>query len=147
MNTLTRKLIGPIRRLNRWWIDRLDPDWPPASPDLPTVGNPTHEPTVTTASKTTFQANGPVSIYSESTPNPNALKFVAHGAVLGRAETWRSLADAGDHVVGQALMGISGVQSAFANADFVTVSRAPGASWNDLEPKVIAALQGLFPQS
>ena len=140
MRTLARKLISPIRRFNRWLIDRIDPDWPPAAPvetpDLPVATAPS-----------TFQANGPVSIYSESTPNPDALKFVAHGAVLGRAETWRSLADAGDHPVGKALLAIPGVHSAFANADFVSVSRTPGTSWNDLEPKIVVALQALFPQA
>jgi len=43
-----------IRRWNRIWLDRLDPDYPPPEPEAP-----------------------PVSVYAEPTPNPDAMKFVS----------------------------------------------------------------------
>ena len=47
-------LLKAIRRGNRVWLERLDPDYPPPAPPPPTV-----------------------SIHAEPTPNPDAMKFVS----------------------------------------------------------------------
>ena len=48
------RVLGAIRRWNRTWLDRLDPDYPPPEPPRPDV-----------------------TVYAEPTPNPEAMKFVA----------------------------------------------------------------------
>jgi hypothetical protein len=50
---IRNRLLRAIRRWNRLWLDRLDPDYPPPPPPRPQV-----------------------SIHAEPTPNPNAMKFV-----------------------------------------------------------------------
>jgi hypothetical protein len=50
--------------------------------------------------------------------------------------TASSVADAGDDAFLAAVLGIDGVASVFGTADFVTVTRSPGAAWDDIVPAV-----------
>ena len=66
------------------------------------------------------------------TPNPNALKFVVGGHfaapvsyVAGRPA---------DHPAAAALLALPGVTSVFMSADFVTISKAPAAFWDEITP-------------
>lgn len=52
------RVLNAIRRWNREWLDRLDPDYPPPKPARP-----------------------PVTVHAEPTPNPEAMKFVASASV------------------------------------------------------------------
>jgi hypothetical protein len=66
----------------------------------------------------------------ESTPNPDALKFV-----LGVTLPERLLANRGDDVddpFARALLAIDGVASVFGINDFVTVTRERGADWDSV---------------
>lgn len=72
------------------------------------------------------------------TPNPNALRFSLDVTRPGTVSA-SSAADAGDDPFLGALLAIEGVASVFATADFVTVTRAAGADWDQIVPAVQAA--------
>ena len=77
------------------------------------------------------------------TPNPEAGKFsVGRTLVEGRrGRTIESAAAAEGDPVAARLLAEPGVRSVFIVADFVTVTREPGAAWSDLAPRVKAALR------
>lgn len=78
----------------------------------------------------------------EPTPNPNALKFTVGVAVGGP----RSYAPGGqvDHPAAAALLALEGVVNVFMTADFVTVSKAPDAGWDDIAPEAQRILEEHF---
>lgn len=69
------------------------------------------------------------------TPNPNALRFSLDVTLPGTV-TASSAADAGDDAFVGALVAIDGVASVFGTGDFITVTRKPGADWDDIIPAV-----------
>lgn len=77
----------------------------------------------------------------ETTPNPRAMKFNV-GLLVGGTVTATG-ADGADARIAP-LFDIEGVTSVFMTADFVTVSRTDDASWDDIVPEVVTALEGSF---
>jgi NFU1 iron-sulfur cluster scaffold homolog, mitochondrial len=77
------------------------------------------------------------------TPNPEAGKFtVGRTLVEGRrGRTVDSAAAAAGDPLAARLLAEPGVRSVFIVADFVTVTREPGADWGELAPRVRAALR------
>ena len=76
------------------------------------------------------------------TPNPNAAKFtVDRTLVEGRGRTYASAQDAEDDPLAQSLFEIAGVASVFVVDNFITVTKDPGASWDDLAPRVTRAIK------
>ena len=73
------------------------------------------------------------------TPNPNALRFSLDVSLPGTISAGQGDA-AGAEPLAAAILGIDGVVSVFATADFVTVTRAPGANWDDIVPSVQKAI-------
>jgi hypothetical protein len=76
------------------------------------------------------------------TPNPNALKF----EVGGHFATPISYVSGGpaDHPVAAALLAVPGVTSVFMSADFVTISKAPAAFWDEITPTARRILEEHF---
>ncbi len=76
------------------------------------------------------------------TPNPNALKF----AVGGHFEAPVSYVSGrpADHPAAAALLAIPGVTSVFMSADFVTLSKAPAAFWDEITPAARRILEQHF---
>jgi hypothetical protein len=68
------------------------------------------------------------------TPNPNALRF-SLDVTLPATVSASAGDDAGDPFLG-AVLAIDGVASVFGTADFVTVTRKPGADWDEIVPAV-----------
>lgn len=66
----------------------------------------------------------------EPTPNPNAMKFSV-GTSVGGPSTWVAGRETDDPMAA-ALLGLPGVTSIFATADFVTISKGPDTSWDDI---------------
>lgn len=82
-------------------------------------------------------------VVSQATPNPDALKFVVGEAVGGpRSYTAANAAD--DPAAGE-LLGIEGVAGVFMTADFVTLTKTPGADWADIAPQARVILEQYFP--
>ena len=74
------------------------------------------------------------------TPNPDARKFTLDVQLDAMVDA-RSAEDAAGHPVAEPLMGIEGVVMVFGTADFVTVTRDPGADWDTLTPAVTEVLE------
>jgi hypothetical protein len=66
----------------------------------------------------------------EPTPNPNAMKFSV-GKPVGGPMTFVAGKNADDPMAA-ALLELPGVTSVFATADFVTLSKSPEGSWDDI---------------
>lgn len=79
----------------------------------------------------------------DPTPNPLAGKFtVGRTLVEGRrGRSYDSAAAAAEDPLASALMALDGVRGVFVVADFVTVTRAPEASWAELAPRVQEAIR------
>jgi Scaffold protein Nfu/NifU N terminal len=78
----------------------------------------------------------------EQTPNPNALKFSV-GAAVGGPGTYVKGSAPGESYLGE-LLGIDGVASVFFTADFVTISKTPDGSWDEIRPAATAILESNF---
>lgn len=79
----------------------------------------------------------------ESTPNPNAAKFVVGVDLVGPggARSYFTREEADGHPFAAALMSVEGVTSVFMVQDFVTVTKAPDARWEDIAPTVEAVIE------
>ncbi|MBW3546623.1 MAG: NifU N-terminal domain-containing protein [Actinobacteria bacterium] len=74
------------------------------------------------------------------TPNPNATKYtldVTLPATMNLASV--EAAEAEDNVFAATVLATEGVASVFGTADFVTVTRHPGADWEPITAAVQAA--------
>lgn len=81
-------------------------------------------------------------VVPSQTPNPNALKFTVDATF----ETPQSFAagQVTDDPAVTALLAIPGVTSVFMTADFVTLSKTPDASWEDIVPAATETLEAAF---
>ena len=84
-----------------------------------------------------------MSIVPQHTPNPNAMKFSV-GVEVGGPRSYVA-ANAGDDALASELFGIDGVASVFMTADFVTVTKQPGADWSGMVAEVEGILERHFP--
>jgi Fe-S cluster biogenesis protein NfuA len=75
----------------------------------------------------------PVTIYSESTPNPEAMKFVANMLLLQEgSREYIHPDDASDSPLARQLFSFSGVKSVFITANFITITKNPGIDWYEI---------------
>ena len=84
-------------------------------------------------------------IETAATPNPASLKFLPGRQVMqsgSREFTSPETAEASP--LAQAIFDTSEVVNVFFGTDFVTVTAAPGVSWADLKPQVVAILLDHF---
>jgi hypothetical protein len=75
-------------------------------------------------------------VQAQSTPNPNALKFVVPGARFTRPLSFASSAAAAADPVAAQLFALDGVYNVFMAQDFVTVNKRPDVTWDDLAPRI-----------
>lgn len=81
----------------------------------------------------------------EPTPNPNAIKFTLdRPATDGGAETFKEGSDPASSALGARIFALGDVTNVFATANFVSVTKADAADWNDLGPRVVEAIEGHF---
>jgi 2-methylisocitrate lyase-like PEP mutase family enzyme len=73
------------------------------------------------------------------TPNPDAMKY-SLDVTLPEMVNVSSAEAAAEHPFAAAIFAGGGVASVFATADFVTVTRQPGADWDDITATVQAAV-------
>jgi hypothetical protein len=72
----------------------------------------------------------PIEVWTEPTPNPNALKFTLNRTVTeGRSKTYASPDAAEASPLAKKLFEIDGVKSIFFLNNFITVTRQPGSDW------------------
>ena len=72
----------------------------------------------------------------QSTPNPNAIKFVLDRHITEERLSFTNPSSAADHPLASQLFEISGVSSLLLLGDFVTVVKSPAAKWANITPKV-----------
>lgn len=121
-----------LRRFNRQWIDRLDPDWPAKSEALEEGAS---------QGESAPAQPGARNLEGERTPNPHALKFHV-GVAMSQRTLLPDQHDPEDPLA--PLLDVPGVVSVFAVEDFVTVLKRPELEWDDALPKVRAHLEALF---
>lgn len=80
-----------------------------------------------------------MSVTSQRTPNPNALKFSV-GVEVGGPRSYIP-ANAADDPVAGLLLGIEGIVSVFMTADFITVTKSAEADWSEIIPQAQATLE------
>lgn len=76
------------------------------------------------------------------TPNPNALKFTV-SAMFGSPKSFAAGKPTDDPVAAP-LLAISGVTGVFMSADFVTITKDPGAHWDEIVPEATGILEITF---
>jgi hypothetical protein len=87
----------------------------------------------------------PIRVEVQPTPNINALKFVVNRRVTeGRSQTFRSREEADGHPLAARLLAIPGVVQVFLLNDFVTVTRDPARSWDEITEPAQAAIEDHF---
>ena len=72
------------------------------------------------------------------TPNPDAMKFDLD-VTLPEMVTYGSAEEAAGNPFASAVFAAGGVASVFGTAGFVTITRQPGADWDDIVPAVVQA--------
>lgn len=81
----------------------------------------------------------------QPTPNPNAMKFnVDRQVTSGGSESYASKEAAESSPIAKAIFALDGVANVFMLGNFITVNKRDDASWNDLVPDVIEAIEGVL---
>lgn len=84
-------------------------------------------------------------IETETTPNPATLKFLPGQEVMGAStREFRNEEEAAASPLAAALFDLGDVTGVFFGRDFISVTAAPGVSWSDLKPQVVAMLLDHF---
>ncbi|MBK9793370.1 MAG: NifU family protein [Sphingobacteriales bacterium] len=77
--------------------------------------------------------NIPVMIYTESTPNPNTLKFVTNKALLlNDTVEFQSAEETNEAPLAKALFGFDAVTNVFITNNFVTITKTEDALWAEI---------------
>lgn len=75
----------------------------------------------------------PVMIYTESTPNPNTLKFVTNKALLlNDAVEFQHIDETNEAPLAKALFGFEGVTNVFISNNFVTITKQEELLWAEM---------------
>ena len=85
-------------------------------------------------------------IQTETTPNPEVLKFLPGRDVLGAGtREFRDADEARASPLAEAIFGLDGISRVFLGADFLTVTRDEDApSWPQLKAPILAAIMEHF---
>ena len=86
----------------------------------------------------------PVVVYTESSPNPNSLKFVSNKTLLeeGASADFPDTASAENCPIALDLFKFSFVRRVFISSNFVTVTKDESSDWNDLVPLLKPFVKG-----
>jgi Fe-S cluster biogenesis protein NfuA len=84
-------------------------------------------------------------IQTETTPNPNSLKFLPGEIVMqnGTADM-RSAAEAARSPLAKRLFKLNGVEGVFYGRDFVSITKAADKDWSALKPLILGLIMDHF---
>ena len=82
-------------------------------------------------------------VVPQPTPNPHAFKFTLEGHTFSKPTTVSGAA-AAKGTPFEKLFQLPGVASVFATANFVTITKAPGADWAKIVEPAKKALEQAF---
>lgn len=86
-----------------------------------------------------------VQITPEPTPNPNALKFsLDRPSTDQRSETFREGSSEEDSPLGARIHAIGGITNVFLTANFVSVTKEDGVTWDDIGQQILDAISDHF---
>src|SRR6516164_9860273 len=81
--------------------------------------------------------NPVISIYTEMTPNPETMKFVANKLLYpGKSIDFPDVETAKPSPLATELFGFPFIRSVFIASNFVTLTRTPETDWSDVIPAV-----------
>lgn len=84
-------------------------------------------------------------IETETTPNPQSLKFIPGRKVMETGTREFPTPEAAEaSPLAQAIFGTGDVTNVFFGNDFISVTAAPGAEWSVLKPQVVSILLDHF---
>jgi len=84
-------------------------------------------------------------IQTETTPNPEVLKFLPGREVLGEgAREFKTPEEGAASPLAEALFRLGDVNRVFFGPDFLTVTKAPDAEWPHLKAPILAAVMDHF---
>ncbi len=87
--------------------------------------------------------NTVVSIYTEMTPNPETMKFVANKLLYpGKSIDFPDEASAAPSPLAKELFGFPFIRAVFIASNFVTLSKTPDTDWNEVIPTIREFLKG-----
>jgi len=73
-----------------------------------------------------------ISIYAESTPNPNVMKFVANKLLVKNSVEFKNIDEAVSSELAQALFDFSFVKEVFINENYISVTKYNISSWDEV---------------
>ncbi|OLY90977.1 Fe-S cluster biogenesis protein NfuA, 4Fe-4S-binding domain [Cnuella takakiae] len=81
--------------------------------------------------------NPVISIYTEMTPNPETMKFVANKLLYpGKSIDFPDVESAGPSPLATELFGFPFIRAVFIASNFVTLTKTPETSWDDVIPSI-----------
>src|SRR5580704_5687189 len=81
--------------------------------------------------------NPVISIYTEMTPNPETMKFVANKLLYpGKSIDFPDVENAKPSQLAVELFGFPFIKSVFIASNFVTLTKIPETDWNDVMPSI-----------
>ena len=85
-------------------------------------------------------------IQTETTPNPNSLKFLSEKIIsaIGTEEFQKNDSKETSNQFIKELLNFKGVELVLLSKNFLSVNKTDDASWNDLKPMVISHLNDYF---
>ena len=85
-------------------------------------------------------------IQTESTPNPNSIKFLSEKTIsdIGTEEFQKQNSENLSNSFIKELLNFDGVELVLLSKNFLSVKKTDEASWNDLKPMVISHLNHYF---
>lgn len=78
------------------------------------------------------QSKIPVTIYAESTPNPQVMKFVANKKLVLQAIEFKNIDDAKDVELAQKLFHFPFVKEVYMDDNFISIQKYDMAEWDDI---------------
>jgi Fe-S cluster biogenesis protein NfuA len=82
-------------------------------------------------SKNEIKKVSPVTVYAESTPNPNAMKFVVNKKIVDNVFEFKSIDETIDSPLAKSLFGFDFVKEVFFDFNFVSLIQHPGNNWDE----------------
>ena len=82
-------------------------------------------------SKNEIKKMSPVTVYAESTPNPNAMKFVVNKKIVDNVFEFKSIDETIDSPLAKSLFGFDFVKEVFFDFNFVSLIQHQGNNWDE----------------
>ena len=85
-------------------------------------------------------------IQTETTPNPNSLKFLTEKTIsaIGTEEFLKTKSNEVDNLFIKELLNFKGVELVLLSEKFLSVKKTDEVTWNELKPMVISHLNDYF---